>query len=96
MATNPELEGHTVVEGREALKMKEVEEEEEELRACSQRVCQGSRLGLPMHLAYMKEEQLCLLTPSVTMCTNKTDGGQRCRQITSGHLSLHGNSLLNK
>lgn len=37
-----------------------------------------------------------LLTPTVTICTNKTDGGQRCRRITSGHLSLCGNSLLNK
>lgn len=51
---------------------------------------------LPIHLTYMKKQQLSLLTPSVTICTNKTDGGQRCRQITSGHLSLHGNSLLNK
>jgi len=33
---------------------------------------------------------------SLTICTNKTDGGQRCRRITSGHLSLRGNSLLNK
>lgn len=37
-----------------------------------------------------------MLTPSPTASANKTDGGQRCRRITSGHLSLHGNSLLNK
>lgn len=37
-----------------------------------------------------------VLTPCPTANANKTDGGQRCRRITSGHLSLHGNSLLNK
>lgn len=42
------------------------------------------------------ERRFCPVPPpSFTVCTNKTDGGQACRRITLGNLSLCGNSLLN-